>query len=139
MIELKKKMKSDLFFDFIVNLAGAAIVMIVLIPLLFVVAASFSDPDLVIKGKVLLLPKGVTLKAYTMVFENEDIWRGFLNSCFYTLSGTLISVVLTVIAAYPLSRAKLPGRNFFMLAILFTMYFNGGMVPTYLLVRNLGM
>ena len=64
MIELKKKMKSDLFFDFIVNLAGAAIVMIVLIPLLFVVAASFSDPDLVIKGKVLLLPKGDTKSLY---------------------------------------------------------------------------
>ena len=136
---LKRKLKSDLFFNIIIYAMGLLIVLLVLIPLLFVVAASFSDPDLVIKGKVLLLPKGITLKAYTMVFENEDIWRGFLNSCFYTVSGTFISVVLTIIAAYPLSRRKLPGRNLFMMAILFTMYFSGGMVPTYLLVRDLGM
>lgn len=136
---LKRKLKSDLFFNIIIYAMGFLIVLLVLIPLLFVVAASFSDPDLVIKGKVLLLPKGITLKAYTMVFENEDIWRGFLNSCFYTVSGTFISVVLTIIAAYPLSRRKLPGRNLFMMSILFTMYFSGGMVPTYLLVRDLGM
>ena len=139
MTEWKKKIKCDLFFDIVVNFLGAVIILIVLIPLLFALAASFSDPDLVIKGEVLLIPKGFTLKAYTMVFENEDIWRGFLNSCFYTLSGTTISVILTIVAAYPLSRPKLPGRNLFMMAILFTMYFNGGMVPTYLLVRDLGM
>lgn len=137
--KLKKSMRSDFAFDLTVNLLGACIVLIVLIPLLFVLAASFSDPDLVLKGKVLLIPKGFTAKAYTMVFENQDIWRGFRNSCFYTVAGTLISVVLTILAAYPLSRKELPGRNLFMLLILFTMYFSGGMIPTYLLVKDLGM
>ena len=134
-----KILHSDLAFDTIVNAIGAAIVLIVLVPLIFVIAASFSDPDLVIRGEVLLWPKGFTTKVYTMVFENEDIWRGFINSCFYTVAGTTISVVLTILAAYPLSRGNFQGRNIFMMLILFTMYFNGGMIPTYLLVRNLGM
>lgn len=137
--KMKNGLRSDLAFDIIVNLLGLCIVFIVLIPLIFVLAASFSDPDLVIKGKVLLLPKGFTTKAYTMVFENEDIWRGFRNSCLYTIAGTLISVILTILAAYPLSRKELPGRNLFMMLILFTMYFSGGMIPTYLLVKDLGM
>lgn len=134
-----KILHSDLAFDIIVNAIGVVIVLIVLVPLIFVIAASFSDPDLVIRGEVLLWPKGFTTEAYTMVFENEDIWRGFVNSCFYTVAGTAISVVLTILAAYPLSRKNFQGRNIFMMLILFTMYFNGGMIPTYLLVRNLGM
>ena len=134
-----KILHSDLAFDIIVNAIGVVIVLIVLVPLIFVIAASFSDPDLVIRGEVLLWPKGFTTEAYTMVFENEDIWRGFVNSCFYTVAGTAISVVLTILAAYPLSRKKFQGSNIFMMLILFTMYFNGGMIPTYLLVRNLGM
>lgn len=135
----KRMLKSDVGFDLIVNGIGVLIVVIVLVPLIFVVAASFSDPDLVLRGKVLLLPKGFTTDAYVKVFENEDIWRGFRNSCFYMIVGTTISVSLTVLAAYPLSRKTLAGRNFFMIAILFTMYFTGGMIPTYLLVKNLGM
>lgn len=110
-----------------------------MVPLIFVVAASFSDPDLVLKGKVLLFPKGFTTKAYSMVFQNQDIWKGFRNSIFYTLAGTFISMVLTVMAAYPLSRKGLPFKNAIMMLILFTMYFSGGMIPTYLLVKDLGM
>ncbi len=137
--KMKKSLRSDFAFDVIMNLLGICIVLLVLIPLIFVVAASFSDPDLVLKGKVLLIPKGFTTQAYSMVFENEDIWKGFRNSCLYTVAGTLISVVLTILAAYPLSRKELPGRNLFMMLILFTMYFSGGMIPTYLLVKDLGM
>lgn len=131
--------RSDRTFDRVVDFIGIIIILIVLIPLIFVAAASFSDPDRVIRGEVLLIPKGITLKAYTMVFENKDIWRGFGNTIFYTAAGTVISLVLTVLAAYPLSRKNLKGRNFLMMAILFTMYFSGGMIPTYMLVRNLGM
>lgn len=134
-----RAIRSDRTFDRVVDFIGIIIILIVLIPLIFVVAASFSDPDRVIRGEVLLIPKGITLKAYTMVFENKDIWRGFGNTIFYTAAGTVISLVLTVLAAYPLSRKNLKGRNFLMMAILFTMYFSGGMIPTYMLVRNLGM
>lgn len=137
--KMEKMARSDFTFDVIVNLLGAFIILVVLVPLIFVVAASFSDPDLVIRGKVLFLPKGFTMKAYGMVFENKDIWRGFGNTCFYTAAGTAISVVLTILAAYPLSRKGLAGKNVIMMLILFTMYFSGGMIPTYLLVKDLGM
>ena len=126
-------------FETVVFLISLTVILIILVPLVFVLAASFSDPDLVIRGEVLFIPKGFTTRAYGMVFENQDIWRGFRNAVFYTVAGTSISLVLTVMAAYPLSRKTLCGRNWIMLAVLFTMYFNGGMVPTYLLVRVLGM
>lgn len=134
-----KIIHSDRTFDIIMNFLGTVIILIVLVPLIFVLAASFSDPDLVIKGKVLFWPKGFTTKAYTLVFENQDIWRGFRNTCFYTVAGTGISVILTILAAYPLSRKELAGRNLLMMLIIFTMYFSGGMIPTYLLVKDLGM
>lgn len=139
MKKISEALHSDRLFDWVITLIAMIVILIVLIPLIFVMAASFSDPDMVIRGKVFLIPKGITTKAYTMVFENKDIWRGFANSLFYTAAGTLISVTLTVLAAYPLSRKGLPGRNLLMMGILFTMYFSGGMVPTYLLVRDLGM
>ncbi|MBR3106790.1 MAG: carbohydrate ABC transporter permease [Clostridia bacterium] len=129
----------DRIFDGVVTVIGILIMMIVLVPLIFVVAASFSDPELVLHGKVLLVPKGFTVKAYTMVFENQEIWQGYRNTIFYTVAGTAINIVLTVMAAYPLSRKEMAGRRFFTLVILFTMYFNGGLIPTYLLVRDLGM
>ena len=125
--------------DSCVNLVSVIILAVVLIPLIFVVAASFSDPDMVLKGKVLLWPKGFTTKAYTMVFENEDIWLGYRNTIFYTLAGTAINILMTVMAAYPLSRKEMKGRRSFTLLLIFTMYFNGGLIPTYLLVRDLGM
>ena len=129
----------DRIFDGAVTVIGILIMLIVLVPLIFVVAASFSDPDLVLRGKVLLIPRGVTVKAYTLVFENQEIWQGYKNTIFYTVAGTAINIVLTVMAAYPLSRKEMAGRRFFTLVILFTMYFNGGLIPTYLLVRDLGM
>lgn len=135
----KRTFGGDQMFDVGVTVIAAFVVVIVLVPLLFVLAASFSDPDLVVRGKVLLIPKGFTTKAYQMVFENKDIWKGFRNTCFYTVAGTAISVTLTVLAAYPLSKKELPGRNIFMMLILFTMYFSGGMIPTYLVVKDLGM
>ncbi len=134
-----KSSKSEFIFDVCLNLIGLLIVIIVLVPLIFVVSASFSDPDLVLKGKVLLFPKGLTLEPYKLVFENKDIWLGYRNTVFYTVAGTTISVVFTILAAYPLSRKEMYGRRIFMMIILFTMYFNGGLIPTYLLVRDLGM
>ena len=134
-----RQSSGDRIFDFIVTLIGVLIMLIVLIPLIFVLSASFSDPDLVLRGKVLLIPKGITFRAYTLVFENRDIWIGYRNTVFYTVAGTAINILLTIMAAYPLSRKEMVGRRFFTLVVLFTMYFNGGLIPTYLLVRNLGM
>lgn len=134
-----RQSRGDFIFDISVNVVGVVVMLIVLIPLIFVLAASFSDPDLVLRGKVLLWPKGFTLQAYTLVFENEEIWRGYRNTILYTVVGTAINIVMTIMAAYPLSRKEMKGRRFFTLLVLFTMYFNGGLIPTYLLVRDLGM
>ncbi len=134
-----KQTRRETAFHIGVNLSSILVIIIMLVPLIFVLAASFSDPDLVLKGKVLLYPKGITMKAYQMVFENNEIWRGYMNTIFYTVTGTLISVALTILAAYPLSRKQFFGRKILLLIMVFTMYFNGGMIPTYLLVRDLGM
>jgi putative aldouronate transport system permease protein len=134
-----KLSRGDMVFDIILNVIGGIIVVIVLYPLLFVLSASFSDPDLVLRGKVILFPRGITLEPYRMVIENPDIWNGYRNTVFYTIVGTIINISLTVLAAYPLSRKDMPCRRILTLVIVFTMYFNGGLIPTYLLVRDLGM
>lgn len=129
----------DRLFDAVLYAAAFAVLLIVLVPLVFVVSASFSDPDLVLRGKVLLWPKGFTTTAYRMVFQNADIWMGYRNTVFYTLAGTAINLIMTVLAAYPLSRREMKGRRFFTLLILATMYFNGGLIPTYLWIKKLGL
>ncbi|WP_059045765.1 carbohydrate ABC transporter permease [Paenibacillus rubinfantis] len=127
------------WFDVIVYLIAAVIIVIVLYPLLFVVSASFSDPARVLNGEVWLLPKGTTLEAYNNILHNEQIWTGYRNSILYTVVGTLINIGMTLLAAYPLSRPDLPGRKGLMLIITLTMFFSGGLIPSYLLVKNLGM
>lgn len=129
----------ELRFDVIVYSIAAVIIIIVLYPLLFVVAASFSDPARVLNGEVWLLPKGVTLEAYINILHNDKIWIGYRNSILYTVVGTLINIVMTLLAAYPLSRPDLPGRKGLMLIITLTMFFSGGLIPSYLLVKGLGM
>jgi putative aldouronate transport system permease protein len=108
-------------------------------PLIFVFSASFSDPKAVISGDMWLWPVGATLDGYRAVFHNNRIVVGFQNSLFYTVVGTLASVILTILAAYPLSRKDLAGRNFIMFLFVFTLLFGGGLIPTYLVVRELGM
>ena len=127
----------DKIFNIVINILGVALMVIVLYPLIYVLSASFSDPDLEQKGEVFLLPKGITTRAYELVFENKDIWIGYKNTIIYTVLGTFINITLTILAAYPLSRKNMPFRKVFTLIIIFTMYFNGGLVPTYLLVKNL--
>lgn len=118
---------------------AAIIIVIVLYPLLFIVSASFSDPARVLNGEVWLLPKGVTLDAYENILHNDKIWTGYRNTILYTTVGTAINIIMTILAAYPLSRPDLPGRNGIMVLITLTMFFNGGLIPTYLLVKDLGM
>lgn len=134
-----KKYNSDQIFDFFITVISLIVTVIILYPLIFVVSASFSNPDYVLNGEVKLLPKGFTLEPYKMVFENKDIWTGYRNSIIYTVLGTVISMFLTICLAYPLSRKDMPHRRIITIFIIFTMYFNGGMIPTYLLVRNLGL
>jgi putative aldouronate transport system permease protein len=137
--KLKKRKSDEKIFDAVVNGLALLIVIVVLYPLLFIVSASFSDPALVLNGEVILLPKQITLEAYRNVFQNEQIWNGYGNTILYTAVGTIINLIMTTLAAYPLSRPDLPGRGIFMVIITLTMFFSGGLIPSYLLVKNLGM
>lgn len=132
-----KRSASDKAFD-VVNIILIALVLIVVIyPLYFIVIASFSDPNMVASGQVILFPKGVSLDGYRMTFQNKDIWRGYANSLFYTILGTSICLCCTVPAAYALSRRDLVGGSVLMKLITFTMFFSGGLIPSYLLIQKL--
>ncbi len=132
-----KQSRGDRVFD-VVNLVLMTLLMlIVLYPLVFIVSASISDPDMVNAGKVWLLPKGLTFEGYFRVFQDQEILIGYRNTIIYTIGGTLINLFFTLTAAYSLSKKELKGRNFFMFFMTFTMYFSGGMIPTYLLMKSL--
>ncbi len=113
--------------------------MLILIPLLHIISGSFSDPMALLKGEVGLLPEGFNLGMYKLVFRDDEIWQSYRNTIVYTVVGTSISVTLTACGAYPLYRKDFYGKNFFMGLFAFTMYFTGGMIPTYLLIKKLGM
>ena len=129
----------DRFFMFCVYVFLFVILTIVLYPLIYVVSSSFSSPLAVSSGKVWLWPVDFSLRGYEVAFSNPQIITGYANSLYYTIFGTLISVTLTVLVAYPLSRRTLFGRSGIMIFIVFTMIFYGGLIPTYLVVKNLGM
>ncbi len=131
------KMSDGRIFDTGVNIIAAMILVIVLYPLIFVLSASFSNPEQVMNGEMWLWPVGFTLEAYKEVFNYGSVWVGYKNTIIYSVVGTFINIVLTTLAAYPLSRKDLPGRNIFMFLITFTMFFHGGLIPTYLIVRDL--
>lgn len=134
-----KQTRSDVAFD-IINYSLLSILLIIMIyPLIYIISASVSDPMLVLNGKMWLLPKGLNFEAYIKVFNNQDILLGYKNTILYTVVGTAVSVILTVAGAYPLSRKNFYGRNFFTLLLAFTMVFQGGLIPTYLVIKNLNL
>ena len=132
-----KSLGADKVFDILVYIFSTLAFLIILLPLINVVSSSFSGGRAVQTGKVLLLPKDMTLDAYRMVFEYKDIWIGYRNTIFYTVCGTALNLVFTILMAYPLSRTQLHGRSVIMKILVFTMMFSGGLIPNYLLVKNL--
>jgi putative aldouronate transport system permease protein len=114
-------------------------VMITLYPFIYVLSMSFSDPKYVLNKSVWLLPKGFTLDAYKLVLSNEYIWKAYYNTIWYTLVGTILNIIFTVTAAYPLSRKQFFLRNPLMMYIVLTMFFSGGLIPTFILVSQLGL
>lgn len=125
--------KIFLSFDYIVL---TLLLIIILYPLCYVISGSFSAGS---QPSLFLIPKKVSLEGYQAVFQYTDIWRSYLNSIIYMSLGTLISLTVTVLCAYPLSRQDLVGRNIIMTLCMITMYFSGGLIPNYLLVKNLGL
>src|SRR5699024_4567722 len=108
-------------------------------PLIFVISASISDPNAVNLGRMWLWPVDITFEGYKLVFQNDDIWMGYKNTIIYTSVGTLIHLFILLPCAYALSRKELMGTKFILWFILFTMLFNGGLIPTYLVIQKLGM
>ncbi|MFD1678069.1 carbohydrate ABC transporter permease [Alicyclobacillus fodiniaquatilis] len=115
------------------------ILIIVAYPLVYVFSSSFSSASAVIAGKVWLWPVKPTLYGYQAVFRYPEVWTGYLNSLIYTVGATILSVALTIMMAYPLSKKDFYGRRFFVWALLFAMMFSGGLIPFYLLVKSLGL
>jgi putative aldouronate transport system permease protein len=134
-----KETRSDRIFN-VCNYAVLAVFLLaVLYPLVYIFSASFSSAQAVSSGRVWLWPVELNLEGYKAIFEYKSIVSGFLNSVFYAVAGTLINVTLTLLAAYPLSRRDLFGRNWLMFFFTFTMLFSGGLIPTYLVVHDLGL
>lgn len=137
-----KKVKlsaDDRIFYIVVNIIMAIVFVIVLWPLVFIVSSSFSSKEAVMAGRVFLLPVDFSLEGYKTVFKTNEVLIGYRNTIFYTFVGTLINISLTMMAAYPLSRRDLPHRKALMFLFTFTMIFSGGMIPTYMLVKSVGL
>ncbi|MCM1174831.1 MAG: carbohydrate ABC transporter permease [Blautia sp.] len=125
--------------DIVLVVICAVVLFIVAYPLYYVLVASVSNPYDVYAGKTFLLPSQFTLEGYKAVFADPSILTGYWNSIKYTVVGTVFSVVILYLTAYPLSVKGLPGRKFFSIFFIITMYFGGGLVPTYLIVKQTGL
>ena len=134
-----KETRADRLF-LLCNYAFVTVALLVVTyPLLYIVSASISNPKLVASGEMWLWPKDITFEGYKRVFNSRQIWNGYANTILYTLAGTAVNLLVTLPAAYALSRKDFVFRNFFMGMFMVTMFFGGGLVPTYLLVKQLGM
>ncbi len=135
---MKKKNRMQLF-DVINVLFMLCLLAIMIYPLYFTIVASLSDPNAVASGKVIWKPIGFTVESYKLVLENKKIWLGYANQLLYTVLGTIFSLLLTVPAAYVMSKKYLPYKGLFTAFFMVSMYFGGGMVPMYLLVSSLNL
>lgn len=129
--------------DFVFNLVNysalSIVLVVVLFPLWFLIMASFSDPDAINRGEVIFWYKDFDLVGYIRVFKNQVIWTGYANTIIYASFGVVVSLFLTLPFAYALSRPEFAFRRFFMIAMLITWYFHGGLIPTFLIIKGLGL
>ena len=135
----KKELPQDKAVRIFFEIMGLLILVVEAYPLIYVLSASFSSSDAISLGKVFLWPVEFSLEGYKMLFEDSQILTGFKNSLIYLFVGVTINMALTMLLAFPLSRKELPGRNLLTIFIAATMYINGGLIPTYLLVSRLDM
>lgn len=136
---MRRASLSDKTFDVINTIFLIILLILIVYPLVFVLSASISDPMAVNSGKMWLWPVDITLKGYELVFSEKSIWSGYKNTIIYTLVGTGIHLFVLLPCAYALSRKELMGRKLWLWFILFTMMFNGGLIPTFLVIKSLGM
>jgi len=139
MFSIKRKSSGDVLFDVINYTLLIGFTLLILYPLYFILIASFSDPNQVGTGNVWLIPKGITFEGYGRIFNDPVIWLGYRNSLLYAALSAIIGTSLAIMAAYPLSRKDFYGRNVLMLFFTITLFFNGGLIPTFLLIRDLNL
>ena len=129
----------DRIMDTTINVIMFVLFLVVLYPLVYVVSSSFSSGDAVFNGKVILWPVDFSTYGYEIVLKNPKVWIGYKNTIINTVLGTIMNVFTTTLVAYPLSRKEFQGKGFYMFIFMFTMWFGGGLVPTYILMSDLGL
>lgn len=134
-----RETKRDRVFNFINVTVLSIVFLLCLYPLWFIIIASISNPDLLNAGKVWLIPREISFDGYKALFADDSVMRGYFNTILYTVGGTCVNLAVTLPAAYALSRPDFVGRQFFTKMFLFTMFFSGGLIPTFLTVKSLGL
>jgi putative aldouronate transport system permease protein len=134
-----KDTASDKFFKLLCYFYLSLALIIVVYPLIYIISASVSDPKFVNSGEMWLFPINLTFEGYERVFQNEQIWLGYKNTIIYTAAGTAVNLMVTIPAAYALARKDFVGRGFIMGMMLVTMFVSGGLIPTYIIVKSLGL
>lgn len=133
------KSVSDRIYMAVIYISLSVLMLLVIIPFVFILASSFSSAEAISAGKVLFWPVGFSVEGYKMILQTSAIWKSFLMSLFYMIAGTFISLVLTMLMAYPLTRKDFKANSFITVLMIITMFFSGGMIPTYLVINKLGM
>lgn len=136
---MKKRKNQDRLYYTICYIITALLTIVVLYPIIYIISASFSSPENITNGEVWLLPVEPSLISYERILAKSEVWVGYANTIFYTVVGTVINIVITLMCAYPMARKNLRGRGAIMFFFSFTMMFSGGMIPNYILMRNLGL
>lgn len=134
-----RKSKEDKIFDFIIYLMAALLVIITLYPMYFIVIASISNPTDVSSGNIVLWPKGINMRGYEQLLNYKQLWVGYKNTIIYALLGTGMNLIVNISASYALSRKDLIGKKLITFYYLVPMFFGGGLIPTYLIVKNFGL
>ena len=134
-----RKIGQDKIFNLVLYFICGIIILLVLYPMYFIVIASFSDPTAVANGEIFFLPKGLNLKAYKKLAEYNQLWVGYKNTILYVIGGTAMTVMVNIPASYALSRKKMYGRKFLTVLYLIPMFFTGGLIPTYMVIKQFGL
>ena len=137
--EKRKTSGSNRVFRIVNTVFWAAVMFAILYPLYLVLIASISDPDAIVRGEVVWHPVGISMRGYEAVFKYKELLRSYANSIFYTFASVALSIIVTLLAAYVLSRPKFKGKALFNLFFIFTMFFSGGLIPTFLVMKDLGL
>lgn len=134
-----KLSREDRVFNFISYFILSILLVIVLYPLYFIIIASFCSPELVASGQITFIPKGINFDGYKRIFSYPAVWRGYFNTIYVTVLGTALNLFLTLPIAYVLNRKTFLARGFLTKLLMFTMFFGGGLIPTYLLINQIGL